>query len=131
MYRSHITGSNVTRFFANSSRKKRAVNVPCSCHGNQNSASVLAMDLSQDGHTEVIFVDEDNNIVASDVYGCHCRTLLTTSPRDPKGMFTMSPVGRKPAYDFSDQVGFEAACTALGASKRHEIWDNRNEEYSF
>ena len=69
--------------------------MPCSCHSNQNGASVLAMDLSQDGHTEVIFVDQNNNIVASDVYGCHCRTLLTTSSRDPKGRFEIVLLGKR------------------------------------
>ena len=43
------------------------------------------MDLSQDGLTKVIFVDESNNIVAADVYGCHCQTLLATTAQDTKG----------------------------------------------
>ena len=51
------------------------------------------MDLSQDGHTEVIFVDEDNNILAADVYGCHCRTLLKATSDRPTGWFTSFLLG--------------------------------------
>lgn len=85
MYRSHITGTDITRFFPEKARRRRAVNLPCNCPSNQNSASVLAMDLSQDGNTNVIFVDENNNIVAADVDGCHCRTLLSTTPQESHG----------------------------------------------
>ena len=51
-------------------------------------SSALAMDLSQDGHTEVIFVDEDNDILAADVYGCHCRTLLKATSGRQTGWFS-------------------------------------------
>ena len=91
MYRSDITGENITTFFTDSKRQRRAVNVPCNCPNDQRTSSALAMDLSQDGHTEVIFVDDSNNILAADVYGCHCRTLFQTTPGNAKGMCCIYP----------------------------------------
>lgn len=44
------------------------------------------VDLSQDGITELLFIDADTMaLTAADMEACTCRVLLTTSPDDRKG----------------------------------------------
>ena len=77
---------DVAHDFLDNTRMKRAVNSACDCPPSSQVSSAMAIDLSQNGDTEVIFVDTNTlNLLASDMHGCQCRVLLQTDDSDRKG----------------------------------------------
>ncbi|XP_060592485.1 proto-oncogene tyrosine-protein kinase ROS-like isoform X2 [Ruditapes philippinarum] len=78
--------SNLHEFF-NHPRHKRNVDNACNCPAKQRLASAVTVDLSADGHTEILYVDITSmSLMASDMEACTCRTFLTTTPSDRKGL---------------------------------------------
>lgn len=67
-------------------RHRRSVKNPCNCPASQKVSSAVTVDLSADGHTEIIYVDATSGALkAADMDACRCRTLLDTTVGDRKG----------------------------------------------
>ncbi|KAK3578565.1 hypothetical protein CHS0354_025280 [Potamilus streckersoni] len=88
MMSSNLDGSNIVQLFSTSSHiDRRSIEQLCNCSANMKISSALAMDFSKDVTTEVIFVDPTTvSIQGTDVHGCRCRTILSTTAADRKGL---------------------------------------------
>lgn len=77
---------NSTSHFFQRQREKRNVDEFCDCPLDQEVSSTMTVDLSADGHTQLIFFDTANNALsASDMSACKCVILLITTKADRKG----------------------------------------------
>ena len=74
-------------FFSSNRQRRDAGSAACNCSTNVRSEAALVVDLSEDGYTEVVFVDADTmSLMAADMDACYCRVLMTTSKDDRKGI---------------------------------------------
>lgn len=79
--------SNVQPFFTATSRQRRDTSSHCNCPSDMRVEKALVIDLSSDGHTEVLLVNSDTKtLMAVDMDACSCRTLLNTTSEDRKGI---------------------------------------------
>lgn len=79
--------SNVQPFFTATSRKRRDTSSHCNCPSDLQVEKALVIDLSSDGHTEVLLVNSvTKTLMAVDMDACSCRTLLNTTSEDRKGI---------------------------------------------
>ncbi|XP_053397738.1 proto-oncogene tyrosine-protein kinase ROS-like isoform X2 [Mercenaria mercenaria] len=78
--------SNLHDFFSRQ-RRRRNVHNACNCPANEKVSSAVTVDLSADGHTEIMYVDRESlSLKAADMDACKCRTLLNTASSDRKGL---------------------------------------------
>ncbi|KAL4233201.1 hypothetical protein ACF0H5_007885 [Mactra antiquata] len=78
--------TSVSNFFQND-RVRRDTRDDCNCPQNQRVLSAMTVDLSADGHTQLIYYDAAKRVLASaDMSACKCKILLKTDGNDTKGL---------------------------------------------
>lgn len=97
---SNLNGSHVRSFFNNSDQSD------CNCPENPQVARTFTIDMTKGDNYELYWVDPwVHKIIATDMYGCQCRTVLDATEKKKFGFTPMSiTVDSKYVYWFNSTV---------------------------
>ncbi|XP_067675199.1 proto-oncogene tyrosine-protein kinase ROS-like isoform X2 [Haliotis asinina] len=86
IFHKHFNSNTVSDLLGGGRRSRRSAD-NCTCSDRLNVSPVVAMDYSNSGRTEIVFIDMPTyTIMATDVAGCQCRVVFKATASNTRGL---------------------------------------------